>query len=124
MADVRITVVKRLSRDEILAAVDPGCSCRGADVCERFAEGQTFRAAYDRMPEGFCPGAWADLFRFVLGLGAGADFPWMNERGVVLACCNDGFRPVVFRLERIEPAAEDAGEVCSDDSVSTRRPEP
>jgi uncharacterized repeat protein (TIGR04076 family) len=24
----------------------------------------------------------------------------MNEEGKVLACCNDGFRPVIFKLER------------------------
>jgi uncharacterized repeat protein (TIGR04076 family) len=54
------------------------------------------------MPEGFCPGAYTDLFRYILGLQSGANFPWMNEDGMVLACCNDGFRPVIFRLERIE----------------------
>ncbi len=101
MPQVRITVVKRLDRDEILADVDPGCSCRGETQCDRFKDGQTFLAEYTRMPDGFCPGAWADLFRYVVGLQAGADYPWMNEPGTVLACCNDGFRPVIFRLERV-----------------------
>ena len=98
---VRITVVKRLHTEEVLAGVDPGCSCRGRPRCEVFEDGQAFLAEYDRMPEGFCPGAWADLFRFVLALQSGADLPWMNEPGKVLACCNDGFRPVIFRLERV-----------------------
>lgn len=102
MTQVRITVVKRLNRDEIFRDVDPGCSCRGEPQCDRLEEGQTFLAEYTRMPEGFCPGAWADLFRYVLGLQSGANFPWMNEAGKVLACCNDGFRPVIFRLERVE----------------------
>lgn len=101
MPQVRITVVKRLNRDAILADVDPGCSCRGEAQCDRFEDGQTFLAEYTRMPEGFCPGAWADLFRYVVGLQSGADYPWMNEAGTVLACCNDGFRPVIFRLERV-----------------------
>jgi uncharacterized repeat protein (TIGR04076 family) len=111
MADgrqVRITVVKRLDRREVLAGADAGCSCRGEPQCDLFREGQSFLAEYNRMPEGFCPGAWADLFRFVLGLASGADFPWMEQKGTVLACCNDGFRPVIFRLERLDAERRDA----------------
>jgi uncharacterized repeat protein (TIGR04076 family) len=102
MARVRITVVKRLNREEILAGTDPGCSARGEAACPLVREGQSWVTDYTCVPEGFCAGAWADLFRFVCGLGAGADYPWMNEPGVVLACCNDGFRPVIFRLERVD----------------------
>mgnify|MGYP006312952741 CR=1 FL=1 len=102
MAAVRITVVRRLSREDVLAGVDAGCSSTGPVVCPLFEEGQSFLAEYTRMPEGFCAGAWSDLFRFVLGLQSGAHFPWMREPGIVLACCNDGFRPVIFRLERVE----------------------
>ncbi len=102
MPQVRITVLKRLNRQDILAGVDAGCSCRGDDVCPILTDRQQFIAEYTRMPEGFCPGAFADLFRFILALQSGANFPWMNEPGKVLACCNDGFRPVIFRLERIE----------------------
>lgn len=102
MTKVKITVVKRLNRDQIHAGADPGCSCRGEALCPLFREGQEFIAEYTRMPEGFCAGAFADLFRFICGLQAGADYPWMNEPGKVLACCNDGFRPVIFRLERVE----------------------
>jgi uncharacterized repeat protein (TIGR04076 family) len=32
----------------------------------------------------------------------GGDFHWMKEPGTLIACCNDGVRPVVFRLERID----------------------
>lgn len=102
MAKVKITVVKRLNRDEIFAGINPGCSSRSGNVCPLFQEGQEFLAEYTRMPEGFCSGAFTDLFRFILALQSGADFPWMNEPGTVLACCNDGFRPVIFRLERVE----------------------
>jgi len=102
MARVRITVVQRLNRETVLAGADAGCSSPAPPVCPLFEEGQTFLADYATMPEGFCPGAWADLFRFVLALQSGANFPWVREPGKVLAACNDGFRPVIFRLERIE----------------------
>jgi uncharacterized repeat protein (TIGR04076 family) len=102
MARVKITVVKRLNRDIIHADSQPGCSSKGPPVCPLFREGQEFVTDMKSAPAGFCPGAYADLFRYITGLEAGADYPWMNEKGVVLAACNDGFRPVIFRLERIE----------------------
>lgn len=102
MAMVRITVVKRLNRDEIHRDSDLLCSCKGAPVCPLFMEGQEFITDYTTIPEGFCAGAWADIFRFVCGLQGGANYPWINEPGRVLACCNDGFRPVIFQLERVE----------------------
>lgn len=107
MPGVRITVVKRLNREKILGDTDPGCTALGPPECPLLTEGQSFVADYTTMPEGFCAGAWADVFRFVLALESGADFPWVKERGKVLAACNDGFRPVIFLLERIEGDSDD-----------------
>lgn len=106
MAGVRITVVKCLNRNVILADADLGCTPTAGEIYPIFREGQSFVADYTKMPEGFCAGAWADLFRFVVGLQSGANFPWVREPGKVLAACNDGFRPVIFRLERIEGAPD------------------
>lgn len=102
MARIRITVVKRLSFDDIFADSDPGCSADMESVCGQFEDGQEFISDGGQMPEGFCPGAYADIFRFISGLRFGADYPWVKEKGKTLACCTDGFRPVIFRLERIE----------------------
>ena len=27
---------------------------------------------------------------------------WMNDDKVMITCCNDGTRPVIFKIERIE----------------------
>lgn len=102
---IKITVVKRLNRDLILGGADPGCSCKGEPVCPLFEEGQEFLADYTAAPEGFCAGAWADLFGYICGLQAGANYAWVNEPGKALVCCNDGFRPVIFRLERVDNEA-------------------
>ena len=101
MSAVRITVVRRLSTGDVFGETDPGCTSSSPPRCSLFEEGQVFIADIETMPEGFCPGAWADIFRFVCGLQAGADYPWVNEPGTALVACNDGFRPVIFRLERI-----------------------
>ncbi|MBW1783798.1 MAG: TIGR04076 family protein [Deltaproteobacteria bacterium] len=98
---VKITVVKRLNTDEILKDVDPGCSGEMDPVCPIFVEGQEFVTDMTTMPDGFCPGAFVDIFRFISGLRSGANYHWINEKGRILVCCTDGFRPVIFRLERI-----------------------
>ena len=102
MPKVKITVVKRPNLDEIHADSDLGCTPQMDPVCDRFREGQEFVTDFSSVPEGFCTGAYADIYRFLSGLRFGADYPWVKEPGKVLVCCTDGFRPVVFRLERIE----------------------
>ncbi len=52
------------------------------------------------MPEGFCTWAWNDIYKVVLTLRFNGDFPWYEERGVMICCCTDGLRPVIFRVER------------------------
>lgn len=99
---VKITVVKRLNTDEILKDINPGCSASIDPVCGLFREGQEFVTDMTTVPEGFCPGAFVDIFRYVSGLRSGANYRWMNEKGKVLVCCTDGFRPVIFRLERLK----------------------
>ena len=61
---------------------------------ELFEEGQEFvvKSPY-QPPEGFCQWAWADIRQFILGVY----FGWEDA---VVACCTDGFRPVIFKLER------------------------
>jgi uncharacterized repeat protein (TIGR04076 family) len=54
------------------------------------------------MPEGFCSWAWADVQKYVLTLARGGNFLGVKP-GRFITCCTDGFRPVVFQLERIEP---------------------
>jgi len=33
---------------------------------------------------------------------------WTNDERIMIACCNDGTRPVVFKLERIDIPETDA----------------
>jgi uncharacterized repeat protein (TIGR04076 family) len=97
-ADVRITVLKRtLQRDALEQYADSIWP-----PCERFTEGQVFVSKGANMPEGFCSWAWADIQKYVLTLCRGGNFLG-SRTGVTVACCTDGYRPVVFGVERIEP---------------------
>jgi uncharacterized repeat protein (TIGR04076 family) len=66
-----------------------------------FHDGQQFLSEGLKMPEGFCSWAWADIQRDVTVLAVGGNFPWVKEEGVMISCCTDGFRPVLFKLERV-----------------------
>ena len=83
MRKVKITVVKRLSRKDIHGDEDPGCSAELTDLCPAFTEGQEFVISSESAgePEGFCSGAWADIFRHTRVLLWGGHYPWMNEDG-------------------------------------------
>jgi uncharacterized repeat protein (TIGR04076 family) len=103
MTVVRITVLKRALHADLAKALS------GTDVkpCEVFKDGQEFIAGMN-MPEGFCPWAWNDISKMMLALMTGGRFDrgtfnnWMKADNMGVACCTDGFRPVTFKLERID----------------------
>ena len=95
-ANVRITVLRRLWHEDILAEY-------GESVwqpCERLEEGQEFLCESVNMPEGFCSWAWCDIQKYVMTLARGGNFLGVKP-GLFVTCCTDGFRPVLFKLERI-----------------------
>ena len=113
MARVKITVVKTLNMNDIFGDEPP------ADVnldmltpqCHRFQVGQEFFVdtekpptdpeSWENCPEGFCTWAFADIQRDISHIMFGGSYPWIKEKGVIITCCTDGLRPVIFRVERI-----------------------
>ena len=55
-----------------------------------------------KMP--FCSEAWDAIARYLYtGLQGGSIMRgWMGEENTMIACCSDGTRPVIFRIERID----------------------
>lgn len=101
----KITVLKRsLHTDLIHQYLEDEYHDR--DYCEMFEEGQEFIFdGYDfltAVPEGFCLAAWADIRQDVFSIMNGSDIPGMKEKGVIFSGCTDWFRPVIFKIERIE----------------------
>ena len=95
-ADIKITVLQRTRNEALLRQY--------ADTvwapCERLRDGEEFIARGANMPEGFCSWAWADIQKYVLTLARGGNFLGVTP-GIYITCCTDGFRPVVFKLERV-----------------------
>ena len=66
-------------------------------------EGQIFYADYAK-PEKFCDEAWKAIYQYVFALAHGANEvwyynDWIKTPGVAIVSCNDGLRPVIFKLE-------------------------
>ena len=51
-----------------------------------------------------CGEAWDCISRYVYAAlqGGAIMHGWTNDERVMIACCNDGTRPVVFKLERVD----------------------
>ena len=101
MPKCKITVLKRMVNRDL---ADEYLDTTGDfGDCEQFSDGQEVIVEHPfRPPEGFCPWAWADIRGDIMIVMAGGDVPWTKQRGTVIAGCTDWFRPVIFKVERIE----------------------
>ena len=98
MAKVKITVAKRISNQDLIAEYGKGME----PLCEAVKEGEEFISEDFAMPAGFCPWAWADIRHDILTLMSGGNFYWVKQKGTAISGCTDWFRPVIFKIERIE----------------------
>lgn len=65
---------------------------------------------YHLMNGKFCGEAWDAISRYVYTALQGGSIMhgWTNDERMMIACCNDGTRPVIFKIERIDiPENED-----------------
>ena len=107
MNKVRITILKTTLDEEL--AKEYGVENLG--TCPLMKKGQVYMADYAK-PEGFCDEAWKAIYQYVFALahGAGKDVfyygDWIKKPGVAICSCNDGLRPVIFKLEATDEQSE------------------
>ena len=100
MNKVKITILKTTLDKELAAQY----GAHGLTACPMMKKGQVFYADYAK-PIGFCDEAWKAIYQYVFALahGAGGDLfyygDWIKTPGVAICSCNDGLRPVTFKLE-------------------------
>ena len=100
MNKVKITVLKTTLDKEL--AEQYGID--GLSTCPFHKAGQVFYADYAK-PDGLCDEAWKAIYQYVFALAHGAQEQlfyygdWIKEKGVAICSCNDGLRPVIFKLE-------------------------
>lgn len=107
MNKVKITVLKTTLDRELAAEY----GAEGFTACPMLKEGQIFYADYAR-PEGFCDEAWKAIYQYAFALAHGAGTgvfyygDWTRTPGVAICSCNDGLRPVIFKLEATDQKSE------------------
>lgn len=107
MNKVKITVLKTTFNEELAAEY----GAAGLKACPMLKEGQVFYADYAK-PDGFCDEAWKAIYQYAFALahGAGNDVSyygdWIRVPGVAICSCNDGLRPVIFKLEATDERSE------------------
>jgi uncharacterized repeat protein (TIGR04076 family) len=70
--------------------------------CNLVEENQEFLVTNPfNLPEKMCAFAWADIRPYIITMASGGKFDSMNNPKLSLAICTDPFRPVVFKIERI-----------------------
>ena len=100
MKKVKITVLKTTLDKELAAEY----GVEGLTACPMMREGQVFYADYAK-PDGLCDEAWKAIYQYVFALAHGAGDglfyygDWIRKPGVAICSCNDGLRPVIFKLE-------------------------
>ena len=101
----KITVLKRsvnkdLANEYLIEAY------KDIAPCQVFKEGQEFIIEgldkVAQVPEGFCAWAWADIRKDISHIMLGGENPGMKQKGTAIVGCTDWFRPVIFKIERIE----------------------
>lgn len=100
MKRCKITVLKTMFNQELAAEY----GAEGLTACPMLKEGQVFYADYGK-PQGFCDEAWKAVYQYVFALSHGAGQglfyygDWIRRPGVAVCSCNDGLRPVIFKIE-------------------------
>lgn len=102
---VKLTVLKKECYTDLQAQY---LANPKAGPCPYFEENQEFlieNKDFFRMMHGtFCGEAWDCISRYVYSALQGGSIMegWTNDERMMIACCNDGTRPVIFKLERID----------------------
>ena len=102
MKKVKITFLKTTLDKELAAEY----GVEGLGACPMLQKGQVFYADYAK-PDGFCDEAWKAIYQYVFALSHGVDDlfyykDWIKTPGVSICSCNDGLRPVIFKLEKTD----------------------
>ena len=107
MNKVKITVLTTTLDEELAREY----GAEGLKACPMLREGQVFYADYAK-PDGLCDEAWKAIYQYVFALAHGAGREtfyygdWIRKPGVAICSCNDGLRPVIFKLEATEERSE------------------
>ena len=97
MNKCKIEVLKTTFDEEL--AKEYGC--KGLGKCPMHKVGDIFYGDYAK-PEGLCDEAWKAMYQYVFSISHGSGIfyygDWIDKPGIAVCSCNDGLRPVIFKI--------------------------
>ena len=117
MSKCKITVLRREYYQDL---ADQYLADPQVGKCPLFKEGQEFILErgngkddfWNMMNGKFCSEAWDAVSRYIYAALQGGSIMkgWTNDEKMMIACCSDGTRPVIFKIERIDEMEENAAQ--------------
>jgi uncharacterized repeat protein (TIGR04076 family) len=101
MKKCKITVVKTMFNEDL--AKEYASPTLGK--CFMHKEGDVFYSNGWQKPEGLCDNAWKSMLEYVMTLSHGGKKfykNWLKDDYMAIIACNDGIRPVIFKIEVTE----------------------
>ena len=101
MKKVKITVMVTTFNKELAKEY----AAEGLEACTYNTVGQVFYSNGWQKPEGLCDNAWKSMQEYAMTLAhGGKNFydGWLKDDKTAMIACNDGFRPVIYKLEATE----------------------
>lgn len=77
----------------------------GLKPCSYNVAGQVFYSNGWQKPKDLCDNAWKSMQEYVMTLShGGEDFydGWLKDKNAAIIACNDGIRPVIFKVEALD----------------------
>ena len=97
----KVTVVKRECNMELVNSYVK--NPENVSACNLVKDNQEFIVSNPyQMPEGICAYAWADIRPQILAIASGGTFEFLKDKNTALATFTDLFRPVIFKIEKME----------------------
>lgn len=79
--------------------------CKNIGKCPMHKVGDVFYGDYAK-PDGLCDEAWKSMYQYVFAIAHGSEKfyygDWIDKQGVAICSCNDGIRPVIFKIEKTQ----------------------
>ena len=103
LPNCKITIIKRTHNKDLINQYVVE-EFKEMGPCEKFEVGQEIIIDPNlaSVPPGFCDWAWADIRNDINLIASGGNILGMKEQGVAITSCSDWFRPVYFKVERME----------------------
>lgn len=74
---------------------------KGIGKCPYHNVGDVFYGDYAK-PDGLCDEAWKAIYQYVFAISHDSGIfyygDWLDKPGVAICSCNDGLRPVIFKI--------------------------